>query len=287
MPVCGTGEPGVSPRSRRCSSASPLTLSRRHRPRPATTRLRCSVRAGLSSTPTISSGAKARAEAALARDPESGEAHYLLGQVAERRNDLASAVVGVHERRRSTRRGWPRLTIGSGSCSASRGARRKRSPSSNARSSSTRRSSTRSITSARRAGGRVTSPARSRRSQAAVKLRPDHAEARYYLGLTLEALGQLAPAIAELRDRGPPEPVAGRGADAAGRGAAGLRRSRRRHRASRDRGSSRSVGGRRAEQPGAGAVAEGSRRRCGRGPPAAGRGAARLHAGAAQSRAPR
>ena len=73
------------------------------------------------------------------------------------------------------------------------------------RPDSTRRCSTRSITSARRAGGRAISPARCPPLQAAVKLQPDHAEARYYLGLTLESQGRLEPAIDELRDGGPAE----------------------------------------------------------------------------------
>ena len=96
--------------------------------------------------------ARAAVDQAIQRDPESGEAYFLRGLIAERENDVAAAAAAYPTAVRFA----PRLAEahdGSGSCSAARVVPRKRSPSSSAPPHSRRRCSTPSIISAPRAGG--------------------------------------------------------------------------------------------------------------------------------------
>ena len=227
----------MSPRSRRCSSASPLTLSLRHRRRPATVSavLLSQSRAFLNANDL--ERAKARAEAALAQRPRFGR-----GPLPARARSPSVSTIWRRRRRRtrarsSTRRGWPRRTIGSGSCSASRGAPRRRSPS----------------------------------SQQAVRLNPALFDAQYHLGATRWWTRDLDGALpraaggghaaarprrgallprADARSARPARagdrrscatavrlnPSLARARTRLGHRAAGLRRSRRRDRAARGRG---------------------------------------------------
>ena len=209
------------------------------------------------STPTLSALKQGRAsldrgdldrartyfEAALARDPTSAEAHFLLGVVYERQKDFAAAAASyakaidyaprmaeAHDRlgfvlgqQGQTRGGHP--PVRTGRPARSRALRRAVPPRRHALVD---------------AG---ISPARFRALQAAVRLRPDHAEARYYLGLTLEQ-----PRTARAGDRaaarsGPVEPAAGRRCRLRlGTALRGIRRSRRRDRPPRGRRPPRPVG---------------------------------------------
>ena len=175
--------------------------------------------------------ARTSAEAAAAQNPESSEAQYLLGLVRERQNDLTSAAAAYASAIQPgalTRRG---RTIGSASCSGSRaGPPRRSAEFAEAVRLDPRLFDAQYHLGATRWWTRDLAGALPALT-AAVALQPGHAEARYYLGITLEGLGRLEPAIAELRERGPPESRAGHRPHPARHGAPDARRSGRRDRA--------------------------------------------------------
>ena len=105
--------------------------------------------------------ARARFERALALDPASVDARYMLGWLREQEKDLDGAARD-YEAALAIAPGRAEIHDRLASSAASRAARTKPSPASARPCSSTRSCSTRATTSGRRYGGRATRPGRCR-----------------------------------------------------------------------------------------------------------------------------
>ena len=215
----------------------------------------------------VSRGRQRRAGSGQRRDGGGAKPRVQRGAVSARAGPRTAERSGFGGGRlRSGHPAWrrrsPKPTIGSASCSGSRAGPPTRSPVRRGRRVSTRGCSTRSTPRRDPLVDRDLAGALPALT-AAVALRPGHAEARYYLGITLEGLGRLEPAIAELRTAVRLNPDAG-DARTGSAWRSRHRRSGRRDRAAPGRGHASTAVRRRAQQPRAGALAEGTRRRGGR-----------------------
>ena len=190
--------------------------------------------------------------------PSSAEAHYLFGLVSEAEGDLAGAS-GALEQAVSLSPNHAEAHDRLGFVLGRQGRPPRRSASLRARRRSTRSSSTpRSHLGATRWWTRDITGALAP-LQAAVRLQPGHAEAHCYLGLTLEALGRIQPAIEELQSRDQGESRVRRSPRAAGDSPPVVRRSRRSDRSARSRVAPRSFIGGRAKQPRTGTLSKRTR----------------------------